>query len=783
MGYITISKMTSQVNSNFCTSKLDGKSYCMVYDTLVFRYFYSRLATNGLYDNFSSQPFTNNVGWTDFRINCGTGSLYGLGGSSGSSGNSNFTVVDTFTGNASFVNITGLPQVNQNGVCLTLNNKGECFVIFNCSVNIFGQIIPPSAPAFIHNRIYKLNAAFNNFIWNAHTGYNSFSTSKNKRYFVSNSSNKFGSNGFNCLAANNQYLFYYDGFHIKAFNSSNGAVAGNADSVIGQQPLYSGGVYANACNEVFVGGVGGYVLKYKFNGTNFLLIDTLHIAGMQGRATYDIMCNPSNNMLYVSGDSFVAMLSPNSNCIDTSNLKLNIAACANKIILQTVIRDSTCSHQFIWYDTTAHTVVRSIIKSSGHFADTLYAPNTAHVYLVSITKLSACQIVKQSQYVHLFNPVYHIHKSIHLCFGNSYTLPSGIIVNASGIYNDTLAAHTGCDSIITTTVSVGLTYHFYNSIIICSNQHYILPNGISVNTSGIYNDTLLTYVGCDSIITTQLIVKPFSQKTFSATICQGNIYTLPGGQNVSTSGTYNSVYTNYVGCDSIIFTQLNVIQNSSSNQTIQACQGDLIILPDGQIAKYGGNYFSTLKNYRNCDSIIHTVILMYEKPIVNLGNDTSICEGNSIELDAGDNNNSTLNKYYSWNINNNQQKIVVANSGLYSVQVSSPPCKTVSDEINIQVKNCECKLILPNSFTPNNDGVDETFKPIIACDLEPQQYDFKIYNRLGQKVFSTTLFGNAWDGTFNGALQELGAYVFFVSFINPTTHQKEMYKGDVILLR
>ncbi|MEY4877399.1 MAG: hypothetical protein RL708_2549, partial [Bacteroidota bacterium] len=240
---------------------------------------------------------------------------------------------------------------------------------------------------------------------------------------------------------------------------------------------------------------------------------------------------------------------------------------------------------------------------------------------------------------------------------------------------------------------------------------------------------------------------------------------------------------NYVGCDSIISIQLKVIQNSSSNQTIQACQGDLITLPDGQIAKYGGNYFSTLTNYLNCDSIIHTVILMYEKPIVNLGNDTSICEGNSIELDAGDNKNITLNKYYSWNVKGNQQKVVVSSSGLYSVQVSSPPCKTVSDEINIQVKNCECKLILPNSFTPNNDGIDDDFKLLYDCATQPTNWDFKIYNRLGQKVFSTTLFGNAWDGTFNGSLQEVGAYVFFVSFINPTTQQKEFYKGDVLLLR
>jgi len=103
--------------------------------------------------------------------------------------------------------------------------------------------------------------------------------------------------------------------------------------------------------------------------------------------------------------------------------------------------------------------------------------------------------------------------------------------------------------------------------------------------------------------------------------------------------------------------------------------------------------------------------------------------------------------------------------------------------MQLKIIDCDCKTLFPNSFTPNNDGLDETFKPIIACDIQPNNYQFKIYNRLGNLVFSTTDFTAAWDGTHHGIMQPVSTYVFVVSFTNPITHQPENYKGDVILMR
>jgi gliding motility-associated-like protein len=289
---------------------------------------------------------------------------------------------------------------------------------------------------------------------------------------------------------------------------------------------------------------------------------------------------------------------------------------------------------------------------------------------------------------------------------------------------------------------------------------------------------LMNAVGCDSIISLQLTVLNTSSSTISKTICSNQSF-LFNNQVLTTSGIYYDTLVNKNGCDSLISLQLVV--NSTSNISLSPviCSNQFYALPNGVQVSKQGIYKDTLLNISGCDSFIIIHLSVIDLPQFNLGNDTNLCAGNSIILSVP----QYASANYVWNTNAINNTISVDTSGLYQVMITIPPCASVADSITINFIDCDCKVLLPNSFTPNADGIDETFKPIMACDVEPQQYDFKIYNRLGQKVFSTTLFGSAWDGTFNGALQEVGAYVFFVSFINPTTHQKEFYKGDVLLLR
>ncbi len=74
-------------------------------------------------------------------------------------------------------------------------------------------------------------------------------------------------------------------------------------------------------------------------------------------------------------------------------------------------------------------------------------------YTVTVT-LSGC--TKTATTAVIIAPSYNINKNAAICPGATYTLPSGTIINAAGVYTDSLTAFTGCDSVIITTVSISI---------------------------------------------------------------------------------------------------------------------------------------------------------------------------------------------------------------------------------------------------------------------------------------------------------------------------------------
>ncbi len=89
---------------------------------------------------------------------------------------------------------------------------------------------------------------------------------------------------------------------------------------------------------------------------------------------------------------------------------------------------------------------------------------------------------------------------------------------------------------------------------------------------------------------------------------------------------------------------------------------------------------------------------------------------------------------------------------------------------------------LPNAFTPNGDGMNELFKPIVEQPECFSEIVFKIYNRWGQQLFQANDFNIGWDGTFKAKQQPLDTYVWYLKAKNYLGEEK-MMKGDVILIR
>jgi gliding motility-associated-like protein len=105
-------------------------------------------------------------------------------------------------------------------------------------------------------------------------------------------------------------------------------------------------------------------------------------------------------------------------------------------------------------------------------------------------------------------------------------------------------------------------------------------------------------------------------------------------------------------------------------------------------------------------------------------------------------------------------------------------CKDV-DSVFIHV-NAIDGIYMPTAFTPGNDGLNDIIKPAVGFRFTLKE--FSIFNRWGQKLFSTAERDKGWDGKLSGRLQSTGSYVWIIKV---TDEQKKIIekKGTFLLIR
>lgn len=92
---------------------------------------------------------------------------------------------------------------------------------------------------------------------------------------------------------------------------------------------------------------------------------------------------------------------------------------------------------------------------------------------------------------------------------------------------------------------------------------------------------------------------------------------------------------------------------------------------------------------------------------------------------------------------------------------------------------CE-KFYIPNAFTPNGDGINDFFKPVIFGNVI--NYEFNVYSRWGHLVFQSTDITKGWDGSLNGFNQNSGIFAWNCIF-QVEGQKQEDKKGLVVLIR
>lgn len=373
------------------------------------------------------------------------------------------------------------------------------------------------------------------------------------------------------------------------------------------------------------------------------------------------------------------------------------------------------------------------------------------------------------------DPVFSTNNPQTICSGNSYILNGHTYVNP-GNYIDTLLTYHGCDSIITTNLTVNPVYMMNNPQVICYGESYTF-NGHTYTSTGNYNDTLSTTVGCDSIIITQLTVNPTYLVTNSQIICSGDSFIF-NGNSYYLSGNYYDSLTTIQGCDSIIELSLFVAPLDTTTLFQSICQGSTYNFY-GNLLTTDGIYHNTLVSIYGCDSVIVLNLNVNPLPVVDVGFDTTIFLGNSTHLYA------TGGVSYEWTPHDFLNDPYISNPVstpqydiTYIVYVTDINGCTVTDSVNVFVE--VSNIWVPNVFNPNNpEPLNQKFYVRAEGIME---FKFVVYDRWGEKVFETNDINQGWDGTYKGKPLPSAVFTYYIEAMYYNSERVEK-KGDVTLLR
>ncbi|MEI7595570.1 MAG: gliding motility-associated C-terminal domain-containing protein [Bacteroidota bacterium] len=189
--------------------------------------------------------------------------------------------------------------------------------------------------------------------------------------------------------------------------------------------------------------------------------------------------------------------------------------------------------------------------------------------------------------------------------------------------------------------------------------------------------------------------------------------------------------------------------NTNSNQVVWSNGeiGQAISVADS------GEYSVIVSNI--CGNAKDTVRVDFNpRPIINIGNDSTLCV-NNLPLVLPNN----YAKYF-WSTGDLSNTIIAEVGGTYSVEVVDfNGCKAM-DTI-VLTDSCFTDVYIPNTFTPEGNGINEVFKVISVSIIDFEMY---IFNRWGEKMFYSNDIEMGWDGTWSGSPCKEDVYCYQIKY-------------------
>ena len=194
-----------------------------------------------------------------------------------------------------------------------------------------------------------------------------------------------------------------------------------------------------------------------------------------------------------------------------------------------------------------------------------------------------------------------------------------------------------------------------------------------------------------------------------------------------------------------------------------------------------GTYSVTASNV--CGTAIDTVYLLVQPlPNIDVGDDVSLYSDESYQLEA-----TNVSSWdYLWTPDYELSATDIYNpiatpqvTTIYNLEVTDTVGCSRSTSITIIVSDRPLpEIVIYNTFTPNGDGTNDYW--VIENIKDYTNSTLEIYNRNGNKVFSTTNYQSDWDGTYKN--KDLPAHTYFY-ILNTGEEEKGIFHGNVTIIR
>lgn len=385
--------------------------------------------------------------------------------------------------------------------------------------------------------------------------------------------------------------------------------------------------------------------------------------------------------------------------------------------------------------------------------------STAGIYQQNLSTAAGCDSLVILEVSVL--PVASNQVSASICAGTAYLFGNQTLTT-TGTYHLQLQTSGGCDSLVTLTLEVLPQAAAPLFAQICSGEVYSFA-GMQLETAGFYQQNLLTVAGCDSLVTLELEVLPTATTDLTAQICQGETIDF-GNQQLASTGLYQQNLQTWQGCDSLVNLHLVVHPIETTDISAEICEGEVFkdqiftqnnVLVDtltstvigcdsivrthltvwpikhdtiaafrcwGEVYEGIHVYSDTIlifngQTIHGCDSLTVYDITVGEKMAANIEAPRIICALETVELNPGN------FEYYLWSTGETSPIIKIHTAGNYTVTVSAANgcTTTASHYLMVSEPKLESELVQPRCHGDENGeihlAITNGIEPYrISCD-------------------------------------------------------------------